>query len=130
MIPTLRRLNDRERYWGLTWPTWTATGVGGGLLYGAVRVSPFGTRATVTIVVLVLAFAVMLLAGVSGQALSPGRQLQAIVRYRRAPKRYRLPASADRHGLLLDRVPEPREDDAGVAPEPGVDRDTFEEALR
>ena len=20
MTPTLRRLNDRERYWGLTWP--------------------------------------------------------------------------------------------------------------
>jgi hypothetical protein len=106
MTPTLRRLNDRERYWGLTWPAWIALGLAGAVLYGSVRVSPFGTRATVTIVVLVIALAGTVLAGVSGQALSPGRQLLAIVRYRRSPKRYRLPASPDRRGLVLDRVPE------------------------
>lgn len=118
MTPTLRRLNDRERYWGLTWPAWIALGIAGGVLYGAVRVSPFGTRPTVTIVVLVIALAGTVLAGVSGQALSPGRQLLAIVRYRRSPKRYRLPASADRRGLVLDRVPEP-----------AVDSEVFEEEL-
>jgi hypothetical protein len=118
MIPTLRRLNDRERYWGLTWPAWIALGIAGGVLYGAVRVSPFGTRPTVTIVVLVIALAGTVLAGVSGQALSPGRQLLAIVRYRRSPKRYRLPATPDRHGLVLDSVPEPE-----------VDSEVFEEQL-
>ena len=40
MTPTLRRLNDRERYYGLTWPGWVALAAAGGILYGAVRVSP------------------------------------------------------------------------------------------
>jgi hypothetical protein len=106
MTPTLRRLNDRERYWGLTWPAWIACGIGGGLLYGAVRLSPFGTRPTVTAAVLVLAFAGMVLAGVSGQALSPGRQLLAILAYRCGPKRYRLAAKPVRRALVLDRAPE------------------------
>ncbi|HUZ84399.1 MAG TPA: hypothetical protein VMU66_06870 [Gaiellales bacterium] len=110
MTPTLRRLNDRERYWGLSWPTWIAVAVAGALLYGAVRVSPLGTRATITIVVLVLAFAGMVLASVSGQALSPGRQLLAIIRYRRWPKRYRLPTTPDRRGLVLDTIPDPDTD--------------------
>ena len=42
MTPTLRRLNDRERYYGLTWPGWVALAAAGGILYGAIRVSPFG----------------------------------------------------------------------------------------
>jgi hypothetical protein len=106
MTPTLRRLNDRERYLGLTWPSWVAVGLAGGALYGAVEVSPFGTRVTITLVVLALAFGVMVIAGVSGQALSPGRQLVAIVRYRRAPHRYVLPAEPDRRGLVLDIAPD------------------------
>jgi hypothetical protein len=106
MRPTLRRLNDRERYWGLTWPAWIAVLVAGGVLYGAVRVSPLGTRATITIAVLVIAFAGMVVAGISGQALSPGRQLLAIVRYRRSPKLYQLPAAPDRQGLVLDSAPD------------------------
>jgi hypothetical protein len=105
MRPTLRRLNDRERYWGLTWPAWTAVSAAGGVLYGAVRVSPLSTRATITISMLVIAFAGMVLAGISGQALSPGRQLLAIVRYRRSPKRYRLRETPDRQGLVLDGAP-------------------------
>ena len=40
MTPTLRRLNDRERYWGLTWPGWIAAVAAGGVLYGAVKLSP------------------------------------------------------------------------------------------
>jgi hypothetical protein len=56
MTPTLRRLNDRERYYGLTWPGWVALAVSGAVLYGAARISPFGLRATVTVVVLVIAF--------------------------------------------------------------------------
>jgi hypothetical protein len=102
----LRRLNDRERYWGLTWPAWLACGIAAGLLYGAVRLSPLGVRATVTIVLLVMAFAGMVLAGVSGQALSPGRQLLAIVAYRRAPKLYCLTGKPSRHALVLDHAPE------------------------
>lgn len=107
MTPTLRRLNDRESYWGLTWPAWAAAGVAGGVLYGAVKISPFGTRATITIVVLALAFAAMIIAAVSDQALSPGRHLVAIARYRRAPKRYTLSARPDKRGLLLDTAPPP-----------------------
>ena len=57
MTPTLRRLNDRERYWGLTWPGWAAAAAAGGVLYGAVRLSPFGLKPTVTIVALLLAVA-------------------------------------------------------------------------
>lgn len=105
MTPTLRRLNDRERYWGLTWPGWIAAAVGIGVLYGSVRLSPLGTRATVTIVVLGIAFTAMVLVGVSGQALSPGRQILAVIAYRRSPKRYALPPAPERRGLVLDRAP-------------------------
>lgn len=105
MTPTLRRLNDRERYWGLSWPGWLAAAAGGGTLYAAVKLSPLGPKATVTIVVLLIAFGAVVLAGISGQALSPGRQLLAVLRYRRAPKRYVLPDTPDKRGLVLDRAP-------------------------
>jgi hypothetical protein len=101
MTPTLRRLNDRERYWGLTWPGWIAAAAAGGVLYGAVKLSPFGFKPTVTIVALLIALFAMVLLGVSGQALSPGRQIQAIARYRRSPKRWELPDDPDRRGLVL-----------------------------
>ena len=106
MTPTLRRLNDRERYWGLTWPAWIAAAAAGGVLYGAVKLSPFGFKPTVTIVALLIALFAMVLLGVSGQALSPGRQLQAIARYRRSPKRWELPDEPDRRGLVLAVAPE------------------------
>ena len=107
MTPTLRRLNDRERYWGLTWPGWIAAAAAGGVLYGAVKLSPFGFRPTVTIVALLIALFAMVLLGVSGQALSPGRQLQAIARYRRSPKRWTLPDGPDKQGLVLATAPPP-----------------------
>jgi hypothetical protein len=113
MTPTLRRLNDRERYWGLTWPGWIAAGVAGGVLYGAVKLSPFGFKPTITIVALLIALFAMVLLGVSGQALSPGRQLQAIARYRRSPKRWALPAGPDKSGLVLATAPPPDIYDAG-----------------
>jgi len=112
MTPTLRRLNDRERYWGLTWPGWIAAITAGGVLYAAVKLSPFAFKATVTIVALLIALLVMVLLGVSGQALSPGRQLQAIARYRRSPQRWTLPAGPDKHGLVLATAPPPDIDDA------------------
>jgi hypothetical protein len=107
MIPTLRRLNDRERYWGLTWPGWIAAVAAGGVLYGAVKLSPFGFKPTITIVALLIALFAIVLLGVSGQALSPGRQLQAIARYRRSPKRWTLPAGPDKRGLVLATPPPP-----------------------
>jgi hypothetical protein len=107
MTPTLRRLNDRERYYGLTFPGWLGVAVAASLLYGAVKVSPLGSRATITIVVLVLAFAGMVIAGVSGQALSPARHLVAIIRYHRAPKRLELLDRPDKRGLVLDSAPQP-----------------------
>ena len=102
---TFRRLNDPERYYGLSWRGWLAAGAGGGLLYLAVRVSPFGLRPTITIAVLVLAFVGVILHGLSGQAIGPGRYLLALVRYRLARKRLRSAERPDKHGLVLDSVP-------------------------
>ena len=73
MTPTLRRLNDRERYYGLTWPGWVALAAAGGILYGAVRVSPLGLRATVTVVVLVMAFLASVALALQGQTIGPGQ---------------------------------------------------------
>jgi hypothetical protein len=115
-------LNDRERYWGLTWPGWIAAAAAGGVLYGAVKVSPFGFKPTVTIVALLIALFAMVLLGVSGQALSPGRQLQAITRYRRSPKHWTLPPEPDKHGLVLAAAPPPDIEDAeGVDLERAID---------
>jgi hypothetical protein len=115
MTPTLRRLNDRERYWGLTWAGWCAAAAAGGVLYGAVKLSPFGLKPTVTIVVLLLAFGVTLVLGVSGQALSPGRHLRAIVAYRRSPTRWALSTKHDGRGLVLASAP------TLITPGPDVD---------
>ena len=48
----------------------------------------------------------MVLLGVSGQALSPARQLHAISRYRLSPKRWALPAAPDKRGLVLTAAPD------------------------
>ena len=106
MTPTLRRLDDRERYWGLTWPGWVAAITAAGLLYGAVRVSPLATKPTITITLFIIAFVAMTLYGVSGQALSPGRQLVAILAYRRAAKHLALDERPDRRGLVLHATPD------------------------
>jgi hypothetical protein len=115
MTPTLRRLDDRERYWGLSWPGWVAVGGGGGALYLAVRLSPLGTRPTITITLFILAFVGMALYGVSGQALSPGRQLLAILAYRRGARTLTLPNRSDRRGLVLTSAP-PLTQPAGPPP--------------
>jgi len=104
-MQTLRRLNDPERYYGLSWRGWLGVAIGGGLLYGAVRVSPLGVRPTVTVAVLVLAFCGVVLHALSGQALGPGRHLVALVRYALAPKQLELPEQTDCGGLLLDATP-------------------------
>ena len=113
---TFRRLNDPERYYGLSWRGWLAGGAGGGLLYVAVRVSPFGLRATITIVVLALAFVGVILHGLSGQAIGPARYLAALVRYRLASKTLTVPERPDKLGLVLDAAPEASVEPAGDEP--------------
>jgi hypothetical protein len=76
------------------------------LLYAAVRFSPLSVKPTVTITLFVLAFVGMAVYGVSGQALSPGRQLVAILSYRLAAKSLALPKRPDRRGLVLSAAPE------------------------
>jgi len=118
---TFRRLNDPERYYGLSWRGWLAAGAGGGLLYLAVRVSPFGLRPTITIVVLVLAFVGVILHGLSGQAIGPARYLAVVVRYRLASKTLTVPERPDKLGLVLDSAPEasaaPTNSEPGLLPE-------------
>lgn len=111
-MQTLRRLNDPERYYGLSWRGWFGVAVGGGLLYGAVRISPLGLRPTITIVVLALTFCGVVLHALSGQALGPGRHLLALIRYGLTPKQLTLPAELRRGGLILDATP-PADEDAG-----------------
>ena len=94
LMQTLRRLNDPERYYGLSWRGWLGVAVGGGLLYGAVRISPLGLRPTITIVVLALTFCGVVLHALSGQALGPGRHLLALIRYGLTPKQLTLPGRA------------------------------------
>jgi hypothetical protein len=104
-VQTFRRLNDPERYYGLSWRGWLGAAAAGGVLYLAVRVSPFGAKPTITITVLVLAIVGVLLYGVSGQAIGPGRYLLAVCRYQRAHKRLITPGAPDKRGLVLDTNP-------------------------
>jgi hypothetical protein len=111
-MQTLRRLNDPERYYGLSWREWAGVAVGGGVLYGAVRVSPLGLRPTITIAVLTVAFCGVVLRALAGQALGPGRHLLALVRYAVSPKELALPAAPERGGLVLLTAPDPNASDA------------------
>ena len=114
-MQTLRRLNDPERYYGLSWRGWLGMGLAGGALYGAVRISPLGLRPTITIVVLVLAFCGVALHALSGQALGPTRHLSALLRHQISPKHLAVPGEPERGGLILDSAPRtgslPAEDD-------------------
>ena len=106
-MQTLRRLNDPERYYGLSWRGWLGVAVGGGLLYGAVRISPLGLRPTITIVVLALTFCGVVLHALSGQALGPGRHLLALVRYGLTPKQLTLPGGRDAAVWCSTPLPRP-----------------------
>jgi xanthosine utilization system XapX-like protein len=101
-MQTFRRLNDAERYWGLSWRGWLGAGAAGGVLYAAVRLSPLPTKPTITVAVLVLALVGTVLYALSGQALGPGRYAAAVVRYRLATKQLGCPARPDKRGLVLD----------------------------
>jgi hypothetical protein len=105
-MQTFRRLNDAERYYGLSWRGWLLAAVGGAVLYLAVRFSPIGTRPTITITVLALALVAVVLHAVSGQALGPGRYLAALCRYGRERKQLELLDAAAKSNLILDQAPE------------------------
>ena len=85
--------------------------------------SPLGLRATITIVVLALAFVGVILHGLSGQAIGPARYLAVLVRYRLASKTLTVPERPDTLGLVLDSAPEPSaeptDDEPGLLGEPG-----------
>jgi len=104
---TYRRLDEPTKYYSLSWRGWLAAGAAGGVLYGAVRLSPLGLRATVTLTLFVLAFAGMALFSLSGQALGIGRYLAAIARWRTGPKHYLSSTAAPvpRGGVLVDAIP-------------------------
>jgi len=121
-VNTFRRLNDPERYYGLSWRGWLGAGAAGGLLYLAVRVSPLGFRPTITITVLILALAGMALYGLSGQAIGPGRYLVCLLVYRLADKRLTVPEAPDKHGLVLNTAPKPPTSES----EADVDGDVLE----
>jgi hypothetical protein len=122
---TFRRLNDAERYYGLSWRGWVGVGVAGAIMYVAVRFSPFGAKPTITITVLILALVGVVLYGLSGQAIGPGRYLLALVRYLLAHKRLLVPVEPDRQGLVLDGEAPPG---LGGAP-PDMQLDGLLEAL-
>ncbi len=105
VVQTFRRLNDPERYYGLSWRGWIGAAAGGAVLYAAVRVSPLGVKPTISLTVITLAFAGSVLYGLSGQAIGPGRFLIAAIRHATAPKRLACPERPDKHGLILDCAP-------------------------
>ena len=104
-MQTFRRLNDPERYYGLSWRGWVGCGLSGGILYAAVRLSPFGAKPTISITVIMLAFTGSVLYGLSGQAIGPGRFLAAAVRHALSRKQLVAPDRPDAHGLVLDASP-------------------------
>ena len=84
------------------------------------RLSPLAAKPTITITLFVLTLAGMVLYGVSGQALSPGRQLMAIISYRRSAKLLELSDRVERRGLVLDTSPPtPIEDELSGLEVPG-----------
>jgi len=104
-VQTFRRLNDPERYYGLSWRGWLGAAAGGAILYGAVRLSPLAVKPTISVTVIALAFAGTVLYGLSGQAIGPGRFLIAVVRHASSPKQLACPDRPDAHGLVLDAAP-------------------------
>jgi hypothetical protein len=98
---TFRRLNDPERFYGLSWRGWIGLAAAGGVLYVAVRFSPLSAKPTISITVIGLSLVASVLWGVSGQALGPGRFLAAALRYALSRKRLTLGDTPDRGGLLI-----------------------------
>jgi hypothetical protein len=117
VTPTLKRLGQSERWLWFTWRGWLAALCAVGVLYAAVKLSPLGFRATVTIALLALTALGMLLWGVCGRALAPERYLLAVVRYKRSAKTLTCPGQPDRLGLVLDTMP-PKPSQRAESPDP------------
>lgn len=104
---TYRRLDDATRYYGLSWRGWLAATAGGGALYLFVRISPFDTRATISVVLVACVLPAMAAFAAGGQALGLGRYLLALLRWALGPKDYALAdQSADRRpagGVVLEQ---------------------------
>ena len=109
---TFRRLNDPERFYGLSWCGWIGLAAAGAVLYAAVRFSPLAAKPTISITVITLSLLASVLWGLSGQALGPGRFLIAAVRYSASRKQLTLADEPDRHGLVLADPAAPRADEA------------------
>jgi hypothetical protein len=118
---TFRRLNDPERYYGLTLRGWVGLAVGVGVLYGAVRLSPLAAKPTISITLVLLTLVGGLLLGLSGQAIGPGRLLVAVLRYAATRRQLIAPVRPDRRGFALADPPP-------VVTSRQVEEDVFEEA--
>ena len=115
MTPTLRRLNDGERYYGLTWPGWVALGGGGRrrpLRRGShLPVRPARDRDRRCPRDGVLR---QRRAGAPGADDRTGPIPASVYRYRRAAKQLTPPTRPDKLGLVLDSAPQPAEQDESV----------------
>jgi hypothetical protein len=112
-MQTYRRLNDPERYYGMSWRGWVGCGFAGAMLYLAVRISPLGVKPTISLTLLAIAFTGTVLYGLSGQAIGPGRFLMALIRHASSRRHLVCPERADRRGLVLDSSPPETQHPAG-----------------
>jgi hypothetical protein len=123
-MQTFRRLNDPERYYGLSVRGWVAVAAGVGVLYLAVRLSPLAVKPTISITLIALTLAGGVLLGVSGQAIGPGRFLLAVITHAVSRGELTLPVAPDRGGVTLtDAPPEP-----AAVPDPILE--SLQETLR
>jgi hypothetical protein len=108
---TFRRLNDPERYYGLSVRGWLGVSAAVGILYLAVRLSPFGVKPTISITLIALTLAGGVLLGLSGQAIGPGRLLIAVLAHALTRRELTLAPRPDHGGITLtDPPPEPSPD--------------------
>jgi hypothetical protein len=119
-MQTFRRLNDAERYYGLTLRGWLGLAIGVAVLYLAVRFSPLAAKPTISVTLVLLTLVGGLLLGLSGQAIGPGRLLLAVIHHLATRTQMTAPVKPDRFGLVLaDRLP--------VAPALPSEEDVFGE---
>jgi hypothetical protein len=104
-MQTFRRLNDPERYYGLSVRGWVLVAAGVGVLYLAVRVSPLAVKPTISITLIALTLAGGVLLGVSGQAIGPGRFLLAVIAHAATRSQLTLDGKPDRGGVTLTEPP-------------------------
>lgn len=104
-MQTFRRLNDPERYYGLSVRGWIGVAAGVGVLYLAVRLSPLAVKPTISITLIALTVAGGVLFGVSGQAIGAGRFLVAVIAHATTRSQLTLDGNPDRGGVTLAEPP-------------------------